>query len=304
MSEIVFSKINQERHQSHDTRKILFPKIEKILKRPLVSFFTSFNYPVSLDDDDVDMLQGVLQRMDLSNGLAILINSPGGDGLAAERFINACRNFSKKSEYWVIVAGKAKSAATMASFGASQIWMSPTSELGPIDPQIIRKEDGKLKRFSAYNYLKSYKKLFAAASKTKGRIEPYLQQLGRYDEREMEEIRSAIELSNDIAVRALSTGMMNNTKKRNIEKKIKVFLDPQVGTKDHGRAIYRDEARKCGLNITDLDFNSDLWKLLYELCIRTDVFVSTNASKCVESAKDNFAAPPMVKRNEDEDNKS
>jgi len=301
MNEIVFSKINQERNQSHDTRRFLFPKIEKILKRPLVSFFTSFNYPVSLDDDDVDILQGVLQKMDLSKGLAILINSPGGDGLAAERIINACRNFSKTGEYWVLVAGKAKSAATMVSFGASEILMSPTSELGPIDPQIIRKEDGKLKRFSAYNYLKSYKKLFLNATQTKGRIEPYLQQLHCYDERDIEEIRSAIELSNDIGIRALATGMMKKKTKQFIKKKIKIFLDPEVGPKVHGRAIYREEARKCGLNIRDVNYNSDLWKFIYELCIRTDTFVSTQVSKCIESAQYNFAAPPITRRDDDEE---
>lgn len=75
--------------------------------------------------------------MDLSKGLIIMINSPGGDGLAAERIINVCRSYSGTGEYQVIVPGKAKSAATMVCFGASAIYMSPTSELGPVDPQIV-----------------------------------------------------------------------------------------------------------------------------------------------------------------------
>ena len=53
--------------------------------------FTSFNYPVAIDDQDVVLFEDILQKMDLSNGLALLINSPGGDGVAAERIVNICR---------------------------------------------------------------------------------------------------------------------------------------------------------------------------------------------------------------------
>ena len=87
-----------------------------------------------IDDSDSTMIEEVLRNLDLSNGLALIINSPGGDGLAAERIINVCRKYSKTNEFWAIVSDKAKSAATMVCFGASKILMSETSELGPIDP--------------------------------------------------------------------------------------------------------------------------------------------------------------------------
>lgn len=63
-----------------------------------------------IDDADADMLEGILQKLDLTNGLALLISSPGGSGLAAERIINICRNYSVTGEYSAIVPGKAKSA--------------------------------------------------------------------------------------------------------------------------------------------------------------------------------------------------
>lgn len=295
MGQPVFAKVWGETQQLHATRVALFLKLESLLQLPVITFFTSFRYPVSVSDDDMDMLMAVLQETDLSKGLALLISSPGGDGLAAERILNACRTCSNTGNYIAIVAGKAKSAATMICFGASKIMMGPSSELGPVDPQIIRSEDGNTKRFSVFNYINSYEKLFNRAVKVKGNLEPFLQQLARYDEREIEELRSAMSLSEDISVRALMTGMLKGKTKTKIKKDIEVFLNPSVGTKSHGRPIYFDEASKCGLNIEEMDVKSEIWNVAYELYVRTDQYVSTRVTKCIESKEHSFSAPAPVK---------
>lgn len=79
--ELVVQQINQERMQGHRTRQHLYEQVERVLRKPLVCLATSFCYPVMLEDRDADMLEGVLQKTDLSSGLALLVNSPGGDGL-------------------------------------------------------------------------------------------------------------------------------------------------------------------------------------------------------------------------------
>lgn len=288
----VISKVLGEEFQEPGTRRQLLLDLEEELKRPIVSFFTSFRYPVMIEDKDVDILEGILQKMDLSKGISLMINSPGGDGLSAERIINLCRSYSKTGEYWAIVPGKAKSATTMICFGASKIIMGPVSELGPIDPQFTTYEEGMPKWFSVYNLVKSYEDLFRRAVREKGNLEPYLQQLGKYDEREIKECKAALSLSEDIAIQTLASGMMKKLSKNKIKKRIKIFLTPER-TKTHGRPIYRDEARRCGLNIDSRDVNSKVWEIIYELYIRTDNFVSGKSSKTIES-KDNsfFAVPP------------
>ena len=280
-----------EANQSHATREHLFEAIENELGRPLVSFFTSFHWPVTVDDGDADIIQSILGNLDLKNGLALLINSPGGDGMAAERIINVCRSYSGTSEFWTIVAGKAKSAATMICMGSSKIWMAAPSELGPVDPQIIRVEDGEKKVFSAHSLVKSYDSLFRGATRTKGNLEPYVQQLAHFDAREIAKYRSYIDLSDDIAIKSLQTGMFSGAQKRDVERKIKVFLDPTAGTLAHGRPIYHDEAKSCGLSVEEIDVKSSLWRSLYELYVRTDRFVSRDAVKAVESRKEAFQVP-------------
>jgi hypothetical protein len=275
----VVSQVQSEQNQSHETRKKLYIKLETELKRPVVAFFTSFNYPVMINDSDADMFEGLLQKMDLSNGVAVIINSPGGSGLAAERIIKACRTYSGTNEYIAIVPGKAKSAATMVCLGAEKIFMGPVSELGPIDPQVPL-ETGEI--CSAFNIIKSYNELFKGAVDTKGHVEPYLQQLKNYDQRLIEEYKMAQALSEDIAIKSLETGMMKGRSKEEIREKIKVLLTPEE-TKVHGRPIYRDEAENYGLKIEKLEPNTQSWKLLYELYIRSNNFVSTKVSKTIES---------------------
>jgi len=287
----VVSQVMGEQTQDPSTRKHLLVRLEEELKRPVISFFTSFRYPVMIEDKDADMLEGVLQKTDLSNGLALILNSPGGDGLAAERIINLCRSYSKKGEYWAIVPAKAKSATTMICFGSSKIIMGPASELGPIDPQLTF-VDPKTKRvswFSVFNIIKSYEDLFKRATKEKGNLEPYLQQLAKYDEREIKELKSALALSEDIAIKSLGSGMMKGTKNETIKKKIRIFLTPEH-TKAHGRPIYRDEAGGCGLKIEAKNADDKLWSVIYELYIRTDTFVAGRASKTIETKNHAFSA--------------
>ncbi len=168
--------------------------------------------------------------------------------------------------------------------------MGATSELGPIDPQLTTFEDGRAKWFSLYNIVESYEDLFNRATNAKGNLQPYLQQLAHYDEREIREYKSAIALSDDIAVRSLSTGMMKGKSEAIIKKKIEMFLTPKR-TITHGRAIYRDEAQSCGLQIERVDVKDKVGKLIYELNIRTNNFVSNRAYKCIESKFEAFASP-------------
>lgn len=285
----VIGQVLDEQGQSHETRKRIVQELEKQLDRPVVSLFTSFKFPVILGDDDADMLEALLQTMDLSKGLALLLSSPGGSGLAAERIINICKKYSGTGEYWVIVPGKAKSAATMVSFGASKIFMGPASELGPIDPQLSLLEDGRQKRFSLFNIVASYKELFELATKETGNLQPYLQQLARYDAREIKEFEDAISLSSDIAVRALKAGMMSTLTEAQIKTKIKMFLTPEE-TKAHGRLIDSDRAENCGLAIEKLTIDNKIWIPAYELYVRLNNFVSLQVAKCVENKHNSYGA--------------
>jgi len=290
----VRSEIIKEQRQTHDTRIHLFKKIEKLIKKPLITFYTSFLYPVSIEDADATMLGDILSKINLKQDFALMINSPGGYGVSAERIIRTCRSYSTTGEYSAIVPDKAKSAATMICFGANQIYMGPTSELGAIDPQVVFSENGKTKRYSVYDLVKSYEELFDKSEKTTGHLEPYLQQLSRFDHRDIREFNRQMDLSEDIAIKTLKQCMLNGLTKNDIKKKIKIFLTPEK-TKTHARPIYFEEAKKCGLKIKEIKAKDKLWELLGNLHIRTEHCVNSEMAKCVESKDYHFYMPPPKK---------
>ncbi len=279
--------------QGHESRLPLFRRVEKEFGgRTLVTYFTSFTYPAPISDDDCEMLQSVLQAIDLSKGLVLMISSPGGDGLAAERIVNICRAYSGTGDYWALVPGRAKSAATIICMGASKIFMAPSSELGPVDPQIIRKEGDGYRVYSAHSLVQGYDKIFSDAVKTKGNLEPFIMQLQKYDHREIQNYKSSIALSESLAVKILSTGMCKGRSVADISKKIRMFIQPDAGTVVHGRPIYSQEAVECGLKVEPLDVNSPTWRPIYELYSRTNRYVSTYARKAVESRTEAYYQQP------------
>lgn len=279
-----YGLIQQERMQVQPTRKHLYEQIEKELGVPVVTYFTSFTHPVMIDADDVQIIEQALQVTEMRKGCALLISSPGGDGLAAENLINLFREYSGSGKYTAIVPRRAKSAATMVCFGADSVMMGPAGELGPVDPQ-VRTQEGV---FSLCNVVDSYEELFnRAANLENGRIDPFLLQLARYDHRVIAEYKGAIALAKDIAVKALKSGMMGGMSAEEIEKKIAPFLTPKH-TKSHGRAIYAPEAKRHGINIERINKRSRLWRLIYELYMRVDNYVNSNAAKCIETKDQSF----------------
>ncbi len=252
---MTYSRVLGEVNQAHDIRKGLYQKLEARLGKSkrvrVVAFFTSLRWPAMIQDPDADMVEEVLHNSQMDDKeLVLLLNSGGGDALAAERFVTVCRSFSKDS-FTVMVPKMAKSAATMICFGAKNICMSRTSELGPIDPQIpIYDDRGNLVNvLAAYQIVESYKQLMKEANNTRGRVDPFLQQLRRYDARQIRAIIAAQELSESIAVNCLKNTVFKGQTSQGIKKKIEPFLNPEF-TKDHGRPIYYDIAQKCGLPVT------------------------------------------------------
>ena len=128
---MTYSHLLDEVNQSHRVRRYLYHAIEKELGRDtkVIALFTSFVFPVMLQDQDADMLEELLHNSGVKEGkLVLILNSPGGEALPAERIVNICRSFSG-DKFSVIIPKMAKSAATMICFGAHEIGMSKNSTL-------------------------------------------------------------------------------------------------------------------------------------------------------------------------------
>jgi len=293
MVDSVWSRVTEETRQGWGLRKELIQKLQESLGGMVILYFTAFSDErVIISDTDAEMIENILSvEHEKGSKIFLVLNSPGGLPLAAERIVNICRAYSNE-RFEVIVPHMAKSAATLICFGASCIHMSPTAELGPVDPQIQYIDDaGEKQWISAEEYIKSYKQLMSKAVSSKtGRIEALVQQLMRYDARYIERLKSAQALSEKISIRLLKTGMMPKFTEATIKKKITDFLIHRR-TAAHGRMITMEEAEKCGLNIKRIKLRSELWNLLWELFIRADWSVSIpKPRKIIESANSALSA--------------
>lgn len=287
-----FINIQKEVGQDHSLRVPFLKKIQENRGgRAILSFFISFQSQTPLSQIDADMIEEILINTDTSKGVTLILDAPGGDGLAAERIIQVCKAHSEE-DFETIVPSRAKSAATMVCLGSDRIIMSPTSELGPIDPQIPFKIGEQWQWVAAHHVIKTYDELMEdAIGLTQGHIEPYLQQLSQFNATQIEMLRASTRLSENIAVSSLQKGMMSEKDEDEIKENIKLFIDPEA-TLSHGRALNHDMLKDSGLNIELINLNDELWENVWNLYMRSKFVVDRGeyGSKLVDTLENSYAA--------------
>lgn len=91
---------------------------------------------LSINDDDRISFQSVLDDTNMkSENLDFILHTPGGDLQATKMIINALR--CKYKHIRAFVPNTAMSAGTMMALACDEIWLSNSSNLGPIDPQLL-----------------------------------------------------------------------------------------------------------------------------------------------------------------------
>jgi len=99
----------------------------------------------------------MLHNVPRNTSVDFLLHTGGGDIDAAEKIVNLLRTAVGTGRLRVIVPDFAKSAGTLIALAADKIVMSDSSELGPIDPQFLKKDgDGNARWLSVLSYLKAY----------------------------------------------------------------------------------------------------------------------------------------------------
>lgn len=260
--------------------------------RTVVSFFMSFSTQTPLMPEDADQIEEILCNAKITKGLTLLLDAPGGDGLTAERIIKICRSYSK-GDFETIVPARAKSAATMVCLGSDRILMSPTSELGPIDPQVLVDVtgDGSREWVAAHYITKTYDELFAESKNLQqGHIEPFLQQLSKFSAVRIAQLKAATRLAEDIAVGALQCGMMKGKSEAEVKASIEDFTDPDK-TMSHGRGIDAEQAKACGLNVELVGLETELWSAIHALYVRSKYVVdATPSDKLIDTLEASYSA--------------
>lgn len=147
-----FQAIHALRYQ----RQALIHQTQERTRRKLICYISGSG--ASIERDDTIGFGDLLHSVPPNKDLDLMLHTGGGDIDAAEKLISMVRKHVGVSTLRIIVPDYAKSAGTLIALGADYIVMSDTSELGPIDPQVLL-SDGNGNRIwhSVQSYLDAYK---------------------------------------------------------------------------------------------------------------------------------------------------
>jgi len=248
----------------------------------------------ALEPDDIPALVNMLLKVGDVDTLNVILHSPGGDGTVVEKFVSLCRVQCKR--FRVIIPHQAKSAATLISLGADEIIMGHSSELGPIDAQVLVTSSGVRRYVSAQSFIDARDELLRQYKDLKAKKEdatPVLQMLASLDLPFTAHCESLMAFGRDVAKKLLSEYMLKRRrdKRRQINKIVRE-LSSVERFRVHGRQIDGNAARReFGLNVRLLGLNDKHWKLIWEYYNRAYIaYRSVGVQKLFESEHEMLVA--------------
>lgn len=217
-----------------------------------------------IDADSATLLAELLHGTDPGLDLHLLLRSPGGDGETAVRLARMAQAASRR--FVVVVPDIAKSAATILALGAHEIVMGPTSDLGPIDPQVFVRGHGYI---SAKEIMRAVDRALKDVSERPDSypLHSALLGMGNVDATLYEFANSALDRTGEIAKQAItSNGDLTVSEVNTRFQKVKDRLITK--THMHSAVIGCTEARQVGLPVTELETRSGQWQEIWAIWTR------------------------------------
>lgn len=207
----------------------------------------------------VPLLEETLFDADPEEDLHLMLGTLGGDGETALRMIRQaqarCRTLT------VIVPDQAKSAGTLLVLGADSIYMGPTSDLGPVDPQ-FQLPNGSLAAARA---------IIAAVEEAERRIQQnpttyplHASLLADITGLMVQQSRDAMARSEDLIREALAS--VSSRTSKDVQKLTAALQQHLIGEpKDHGAIVSAADAERYGLPVEQADPRSSRWRAVWRL---------------------------------------
>lgn len=284
------------RNESILRNTTIIPQLEKN-NRKLIAYVAKLGSPnPAISSDDIAPFGSMLSATGEVDNLDLMIHSPGGNGVVAEKIVDMCRRYCKK-QFRVIVPNMAKSAATLISLGADEVVMGYCSELGPIDPQKVISVGGVIQQISAQSFIQARKSLLKELQKSKKQgldITGYLQQLASstMDPAFILECEKEVEFAKDFVRKRMPDNMLKvkfpNLNLSQRKRKASDIAKNLTSTNErfiHGRMIGPAECNSIGLNILELKQDDPYWEMIFALYVRAEVFMMVNSEEKRQAGK-------------------
>jgi hypothetical protein len=275
-----YRAINRSRYQRQD----LIAEIQRHTGRKLICYVAE---SAALTRDDVVPLMDLLHRIPLGSDIDFLLHTNGGDIDAADKIVRILqRRVGADARLSVVVPDCAKSAGTLIAIGADLIVMSDSSELGPIDPQIVSRDpSGNTTQRPAHAYVDGYdalvRKIDDSASYEDGnRTDAEQLLLSKCDPAMLDLCRQALKRSRQLAEALLKKGMLRDGNWTSVAGRL---TDNDRWLTQHGAVIDSEDAQSMGLKVEYLAPDSELWQAYWRLYCEQRLAVVPDSTKLLES---------------------
>lgn len=231
--------------------------------------------PFSLDDSDKNGFMTVMNGLDKTKGLDLMLHTPGGNTAATESLVEYLKSLFG-TDIRVIVPQIAMSAGTMIACASKEILMGKHSNLGPIDPQFGG--------IPAHGIIEEFERAVEEV-KDHTKIPIWQPIIAKYNPTLIGECEKAIAWSNQMVKQWLMTGMFReDSKKEEKADYIISELGSHALTYSHNRHISLSKAQELGLNVIPLEED----KLLQDAILSVHhayihTLTSTPAVKIIEN---------------------
>lgn len=196
-----------------------------------------------------------------SDHLALVLNTLGGDGGFPTRIARFVKDDLKATSFYVVVPHLAKSAGTMLGFASDGVVSGPTSQFGPIDPQLPRITNAGQTWISARTVKESYEKLLRPTLKSL----PPAAQIGvmsNVDWLLYQQALDAIQGTKEFVAKVKAT-THKGLKDGDV---VRELIDTPLS---HGGDVSPSQLAGYGLPVTQLAATDPLWPKLSEYLTRT-----------------------------------
>lgn len=249
-------------HAARYQRQTLIKEINTKTGRNLVCYVSGLG--TMIDRNDTIGLVDLLHNVPAGQDLDLLLHTGGGDIDAAEKLVSMMRQRVGIAKLRVIVPDFAKSAGTLIALGADSIVMSDTSELGPIDPQIVRYDnDGNGMAHSVFSYLDAYDLHAGVLGREPENVASQIM-MSKMDPGTQKQYESIRNRARNVAENLLQTGMFRET--GNWSLTVSELMNVKTRP-SHGQMISWQDAMspKLGLVVEHVESDDEVWKMYWLL---------------------------------------
>lgn len=243
-------------------RQRLIRQINESSGRHLLCLIGGGDAPLEREDvlAFADLLYGVPEGAHID----LMLQTVGGDTDVTEKLAGMLwARIGKTGTLRVIVPDYAKSAGTLLALAADEIVMSDTSELGPIDPQVVRRRPNGIMTISVQHHLDAHKR--AKQALIDDPDDPVaLAEFSTFDPATIVAYYAVVARAQALSDKHLKRGMFRRGEAGPYTAISHKLLDT-TRWRTHGQVIDPREAKEIGLNIDYRSQDDPEWQAWWRL---------------------------------------